>query len=326
VRVAITGGTGSLGRALVEYFLRSGSDRVVSINRCQHKRAMLERDFAAYGLALRAFVADVQKEQELVLAFRGCEAVVHAAALKRVDAVGEVDELDDINVGGTRTVIRAATRAGVKRVLFVSSDKATSPCNPYGATKLLAEYHAIYANAKTHPQGTAVAVVRYGNVLGSNGAVVGIWRDAVREGRPIRITEPSTTRFWLTLPDAVQIVQRALWAMTGGEVFVPMLPACELMGLAHAIGGDDYPIEALNRRRPGGEKLHEQLINEEEVTRTKWREDLGMYVVCPPDESRTWSGVPYVGEPVDAGLLYRSDVWPNRLNVEDMRRILEGVS
>ena len=325
MRVAITGGTGSLGRALVEHFLKAGSDRVVSINRCQHKRAALERDMSQYALALRAFVGDVQKEHEMTQAFRGCEAVIHAAALKRVDSVGEVDELDDVNVQGTRAVISAAVKAGVGRVLFVSSDKACQPQNSYGASKLMAEYHAIYCNAKTYPQGTAVSVVRYGNVLGSNGAVVGIWRKAVADGVPIQVTDPRVTRFWLTLLTAVQIVQRALWAMTGGEVFVPNLPACELVNLAHAIGGEDYPCELLNRRRPGGEKLHEQLLNEEEVTRTLWRPDIGLYVVCPPQESRTWSGVPYVGEPISPNLVYRSDVWPHRLSVGDLRAMLEGI-
>ena len=321
VRIAITGGSGALGSALIEHLIADGAERIVTFTRCQHKRNTMIARWGHYpGIADRIYWHDLSDIDQLEQTFRRCEVVVHAAAAKVVGAhPDEPVGLKRTNITGTHNVLKAAERAGVRRVLVISSDKAVQPTNAYGVSKAYAEAIAVAHNVHSWPRDTRVSAIRYGNVLGSTGSVVPVFQAAVAKQRPIHLSDVRMTRFWLTLPQAVGHVLHAVSVMRGGEVFVPMLPAAPLVRVAEAVCGKGYP-QIITGIRPGGEKLHEQLLGEDDVRRTKlWR---GYYVVMP--SSRTWDGTPWPGELVSPDLLYRSDVWPQQLSVEEIRRLLTG--
>jgi UDP-N-acetylglucosamine 4,6-dehydratase len=316
--ILVTGGTGSLGRALIHRLLTDNlADRVVSLSRDEVKAGDLANAYPG-DPRLRVFLGDVRERERLEKALSGVEVVVHAAALKRVQqSVYSPAELIKTNVIGTMNVVDAATECGVGKVVFVSSDKSVEATNLYGSTKHTAETYAIQANSYAYPQGTRIAAVRYGNVLASRGSVVPIWMDCVRRKEPFLITDPEMTRFWLTLEDAVDLVLLALERMAGGEVFVPILPSVKLLTLAESIGGPDFTYQRTGLR-PGGEKRHELLLNQEEVGRTV--RDRGVYVVKPGHQS--WSSIGWTGEPLPEGFVYRSDLNERVLTVDEMRVIM----
>jgi UDP-N-acetylglucosamine 4,6-dehydratase len=266
---------------------------------------------------LRWFVGDIRDQDRLKLALQGVDVVIHAAALKRIDAVvNESLELDKTNVRGTVNVLEAALVCGVRKVLVVSSDKAVQPTNAYGCTKMLAECHAVGFNAYSKPRGMSVSCVRYGNVFGSTGSILHIWRQALKEGKPLPMTSPNMTRFHLTLPQAVEFCISSVNRMIGGEIFVPDLPAWRLTDLAEAMGGTPQLIGL----RPGGEKLAEIMLSEEEPHRTLWQDD--RYLVMPAHKS--WSSERYRGECLKSDPCLKSD-WPARwLTVEQLREELRN--
>ena len=321
MRVLVTGGTGSLGRVLIRRLLALGAERVASLSRDEVKAAALGEEFGAHP-ALRVFVGDVRDRGRLIRAFSGMDTVVHAAALKRVDQGSyHPDEMLKTNVLGTQNVIEAAAEAGVRRVVVTSSDKASAAINCYGATKLVAEFLAVNSNSWSAPGGTLIACTRWGNVLGSRGSVVGVWRRRVREGKPLPLTDRRMTRFWLTLDEAAAFLIRCLPKMQGGEVFVPRLPSMRLVDLAEAVA-PGHPIEVMGLR-PGGEKVHESLMSDEEPCRTlAWPDGHG-YTVTP--SHRSWSVLPFEGELVPDGFAYRSDANERWLTVAEMREMLKGV-
>jgi len=323
MRVCITGGTGSLGQALTYHFLRQWADRVVVFSRDELKQAVMcreiEAQFPGVGPQIRMFLGDVRNRRRMVKAFHGCDVVVHAAALKRVDAVAcHMGEIKATNIDGTENVIDAALEAGVGKVLLISSDKAVEPTNAYGASKQMAEHLAIGANSITYPQGTRVSVLRYGNVLGSRGTVVHLWRQQVAAGQPIKLTHWEMTRFWITLQQACELVTAVLEQMDGGEIFVPQLPALELRTLAQAIGGPGYNIEIMGLR-PGGEKIHETLLSSDELPRT---EVVRTGLMIPP-HFMSWSGRITRGLPRPP-TPYTSAT-AGRLTIENMRGLLADV-
>jgi UDP-N-acetylglucosamine 4,6-dehydratase len=278
------------------------AERLVGISRDELKQADVAEEFAAHP-QLRLFLGDVRDQARMEEALHGCDTVVHAAALKRVDAVAyNPGEVLLTNVLGTQRVIRAATAAGVARVLLVSSDKAVAPANMYGASKLMAEYVAVSMNATSYPRGTAISVLRYGNVLGSRGSVVHTWRRQAATGGPLAMTDARMTRFVLTLGQAVGFALRALALMDGGEIFVPVLPSARLTDLAEAVA-PGVATTAVGLR-PGGEKLAEALLAGDEPARTRRRDEF--YVVIPPVCSWRADGL-WPGVPVDPGLVYVSD-------------------
>lgn len=323
MKIAITGGTGSLGNALVDRLLKDGlASRIVVLSRGELRQAEMAARLGPRP-ELRFFLGDVRDEERLVEAFHGCKVVVAAAALKRVDAVSyDPEEVVKTNVGGVINTIRAAIKADVHRVVVISSDKACAPSTAYGASKLMAEFCAIQQNAISFPRGCLVSVVRYGNVIASNGSVVHLFRDAVRRGVPIPITDPRCTRFFLTLDQAVNIILAAIMNMRGGELFVPRLPSMSIVDLATAVA-PRYPTEVIGLR-PGGEKLAEQMISDEEATRTLEH----IPVKCDPElmliqpTHRTWETTPWEGTPRASGA-YRSDSNTWRLSVEQMREMVK---
>ena len=335
MRLLVTGATGALGMALIRALLPSPDlSRLVCYSRSESRQADAAAELPDHP-SLRWVLGDVRDVERLEEAMGGCEAVVHAAALKRVDAGAySPSEMLATNVLGTQRVIRAAVRAGVPRVLVISSDKAVEATNLYGKSKAMAEELAVDANGAAAPRGTRIACTRYGNDLGSTGSVIPIWRRAIAEGKPLRITDPMMTRFWLTLPQAADFVLWALGQLRGGEIFVPVLPAMRIGDLAQVFDqqgrvGHAWQFIGL---RPGGEKMHETLISAEEGTRTvaietvkgattPWVEG-NAWVINP--SIHTWrADPPWAGPTWPTGAIYRSDLVP-RVSMETMRAWLEA--
>jgi len=252
--ILITGGSGYLGERLAARLLRDGWERICIYSRGEHRQAAMREALGNSG-QLRWFIGDVRDEARLVRAMSGVEVVIHGAALKRIE-VGNYapDEMVKTNVLGSMNVVEAASRAGVKKCLLVSSDKAYQPVSPYGQAKALAE--SIFLTAGVlHPDGPAYGVVRYGNVWGSTGSVVPTWKAALAGGRTICVTDPACTRFFMPVEEAVDLVLGTVGTMTGGEIAIPELPAYRLADLLTAMGVERPTVTGL----PVWEKLHESM-------------------------------------------------------------------
>lgn len=304
MRVLITGASGFLGSALVNRLKNDPLvERLCVLSRDEHKISRLAERYNGKA-SLRTFVGDIRDPQRMLYACRNVDVVIHAAALKRIDAVvNESLELDKTNIRGTVNVLEAAMECGVRKVLFVSSDKAAEPCNAYGCSKMMAECHAVGYNAYSIPRGMAVSVVRYGNVFASTGSIFHVWRQCLDQKKLLLLTDPRMTRFHITMNQAVEFCLTSIQRMIGGDIFVPDLPAYQLYDLAVAflehfgIVKEQEPIsDYINciGLRPGGEKLAETMLSQEEPGRTLWQED--RYVVMPAH--RSWSASPYSGEPL----------------------------
>jgi UDP-N-acetylglucosamine 4,6-dehydratase len=315
--ILVTGGTGSFGKAFIEYVLNNHSPKkIVIFSRDELKQYEARQRFKD-DPRLRWFIGDIRDQHRLIRAMHGIDYVVHAAALKQVDtAEYNPFEYVQTNIVGTQNVIEAAIDTGVKKVVALSTDKASSPINLYGATKLAADKLCQSANHYAAGYETRFSVVRYGNVMGSRGSVVPFWKQLADEGKEIPITDARMTRFWITLPQAVQFVVESFDLMNGGEVFVPRIPSMRVTDLAEAVapGVKTYEIGI----RPG-EKLHEEMIAADDSRRTISLSD--RYVILPTIAS--WGYEPLKGEAVDDGFAYRSDsndVW---LSVEEIRKLLQ---
>jgi UDP-N-acetylglucosamine 4,6-dehydratase len=270
--VFVSGATGSFGHTIVPELLARGAKKVIAFSRDEEKQWRMRRGFPDPRLVFA--IGDVRDPGRVCEAMRGSDLVFHAAALKFVPSCEDwpVESLKT-NVHGTLNVKEACTVNGVKRAIFVSTDKAVKPVNAYGMSKALAE--KIWLNDPT--SATVRSAVRYGNVLGSRGSVIPLYKDLMAEGRPLPITDARMSRFFLTLKQAIALVVFAYENMTGGEVFIPSNPACLITDLAIALAGEDYPRELVGIRP--GEKLAEILISEDEARQTEVRGD--QYVVHP---------------------------------------------
>lgn len=259
--ILVTGGTGSFGHEFVRKALAYGPHRLVVFSRDEQKQHAMERELD--HPCLRYFVGDVRDRDRLELAMRHIDIVIHAAAMKIVPTC-ERDPYECIrtNVFGAENVSRAALVCGVQKVIALSTDKACAPFNLYGASKLAAEKLFIAAN-NVAAGNTIYSVVRYGNVVGSRGSVVPLFKSiAQRPGVAFPITHPDMTRFWITLPQAAEFVRKALDEMEGGEVFVPKIPSMRIVDLAKAIA-PKRRIDIVGIRP--GEKLHETLVTVDEA-------------------------------------------------------------
>lgn len=256
--VLVTGGSGYFGRGFVARCLADGVQRVCVYSRDEAKHAAMRAEMP--DERLRFFVGDVRDRWRLQKAMEGVEVVVHAAALKRVE-VGEycADEMVKTNVVGTMNVVEAAQAARVDRVVFLSTDKACEPVNAYGASKLLAEKVILAANNSSGRNGPKFAVTRYGNVAGSTGSVIPTWRAAHAAGRALLVRNPSATRFWMTLDEAVDLVMQTIETAAEGGVRVPDLPAYRLGDLFLAMNFPHSNIVFDPNLGPG-EKLHESML------------------------------------------------------------------
>jgi len=316
--ILVTGATGSFGKAFLGYALANlDPQRIVVFSRDELKQYEVRQMFGD-DPRLRFFIGDIRDRDRLARAMHGVDHVVHAAALKQVDtAEYNPSEYVATNINGSQNVIDAAINAGVQRVVALSTDKASSPINLYGATKLVADKLFIAGNhyAATHP--TRFAVVRYGNVMGSRGSVVPFFRRLNAEGKSLPITDKRMTRFWITLPAAVKFVVDSFDVMQGGELFVPRIPSMRILDLVEAVA-PDAPTHEMGMRP--GEKLHEEMIASDDSRRTLRFPD--RYVVQPVVASWGYQ-TPQGGEPVADGFNYRSDNNDLWLEVDEMRTLVE---
>jgi UDP-N-acetylglucosamine 4,6-dehydratase len=261
---------------------------------------------------LRWFLGDVRDIERLKRALHNVDYVFHAAALKQVDT-GEYNPMEFIktNVLGSQNVIDASISTGVKRVVALSTDKASSPINLYGATKLTADKLFIAANNYSHSYGTTFSVVRYGNVMGSRGSVIPFFKQLANEGKPLPITDLRMTRFWISIEQAVHFVIASLEMMTGGELYVPRIPSMKIVDLANAVA-PGAKLEEVGMRP--GEKLHEEMISADDSRRTVILEN--RFVVSPVVAE--WGYQVPKGLPMKEGQAYRSDtndIWMTQQDI-----------
>lgn len=257
----ITGGTGSFGTACIQYLLQSDDcpRRIICFSRDELKQSELAQRFG--DPRLRFFLGDVRDLDRLSLAFHDVQYVIHAAALKQVPAL-EYNPTEAVrtNILGSMNVMLAALGTEVRKVIALSTDKAVSPVNLYGATKLCMERVLIAGNAyRGGLQRPSFSVVRYGNVAGSRGSVIPLWKDRAAKKLPLLLTHAKMSRFWITLPEAVAFTLRALREAEGGETFIPKLPSVRLAEIAALMSPDIRMIGV----RPG-EKIHEALLSGDE--------------------------------------------------------------
>jgi UDP-N-acetylglucosamine 4,6-dehydratase len=312
--ILITGGTGSLGKALVKFLLEETNVRRIAIYSRDELKQFHMRSLFNDNPRLRWFLGDIRDIERLKRALHGVEFVIHAAALKQVDT-GEYNPMEFIktNVLGSQNVIDACIDAGVKKVVALSTDKASSPINLYGATKLTADKLFVAANNYSHKYGTTFCVVRYGNVMGSRGSVIPFFQELAEKGQPLPITDLRMTRFLISLEQAVRFVMDSLEMMSGGELYVPRIPSMRITDLAQAIAPGAKMMEI--GMRPG-EKLHEEMISEDDSRRTVLLED--RYVVTPVVAE--WGFSSPIGKKMEDGKAYRSDtndLWMTETDIKN---------
>ncbi|MDI6785189.1 MAG: UDP-N-acetylglucosamine 4,6-dehydratase (inverting) [bacterium] len=262
--VLITGGTGSFGKKFTEIVLEKYKlKKLIIFSRDEQKQYEMEREFN--NKTIRYFIGDVRDKERLYRAFSNVDIVIHAAALKHVH-LGEYNPFEVVktNILGAQNIINVAIDQGVKKVIAISTDKATNPINLYGATKLCSDKLFIAGNSYAGKAKTIFSVVRYGNVINSTGSVIPLFEKLKKTGT-IPITDKNMTRFWITLEQGVDFVLKCLGLMKGGEILVPKLPSMSIMDLAKAIAPEcKYEFTGI---RPG-EKIHEVLIPKDEARNT----------------------------------------------------------
>jgi UDP-N-acetylglucosamine 4,6-dehydratase len=315
--ILITGGTGSFGKAFIKEVLgHHNPARVAVFSRDELKQYDLKL-FFGNDPRLRFFIGDIRDRERLEMALHGVDYVVHAAALKQVDTA-EYNPMEYVktNILGSENVILACIKAGVQKVVALSTDKASSPINLYGATKLTADKLFVSGNHYSYARGTKFAVVRYGNVMGSRGSVIPFFKRLADSGQELPVTDFRMTRFWITLPSAVNFVIDSFAQMDGGELYVPKIPSMRVKDLATAIAPNAVQIEV--GMRPG-EKLHEEMISVEDARRTI--EQMDRYVVGPT--LAEWTYRQPEGILVEEGFEYTSDKNIDWLSISDLRNMIQ---
>ncbi|MBK3494835.1 UDP-N-acetylglucosamine 4,6-dehydratase (inverting) [Viridibacillus sp. YIM B01967] len=312
--VLVTGGTGSFGKKFIRRALALDVKKIIVFSRDELKQYEMAQEFT--DSRIRFFIGDVRDKDRLYRAFDGVDIVIHAAALKHVGAC-EYNPFEAIktNIHGAQNIIEAAIDKGVDKVIALSTDKACSPVNLYGATKLASDKLFIAANAYVGEKHTEFSVVRYGNVVGSRGSVVPFFKK-IRETGVLPVTDERMTRFWITLDKGVQFVIDNLTRMHGGELFIPKIPSMKVTDLAKAIG-PECEIKYIGIRP--GEKLHEAMITEDDARHTVEFDDY--YVIQP--EFSWWSKEFSEGsKTLDESFSYTSDNNTEWLTVEQLRDLV----
>jgi UDP-N-acetylglucosamine 4,6-dehydratase len=315
--VLVTGGTGSFGKKFIQVMLGEyHPKKLIIFSRDELKQH--EMRLAGFDHdSLRYFIGDVRDRERLKRAMKGVDIVVHAAALKQVPAC-EYNPIEAVatNIDGAKNVIDAALDADVKKVLGLSTDKAVNPVNLYGATKLVAENLLVQANSYRGEGPTRFSCVRYGNVVGSRGSVIPLFR-AQRSKGSVTVTDARMTRFWITLDQGVRFVIGCLEQMHGGEVFVPKIPSMNIMDLAAAIA-PGCRVEEIGIRP--GEKLHEVLLSDDEGRQAVELDT--MFVIRPAYPwwaQQNWAG----GRALPDGYRYTSDGNRDWLSLDELRGLAE---
>ncbi|MCB0271887.1 MAG: UDP-N-acetylglucosamine 4,6-dehydratase (inverting) [Bdellovibrionales bacterium] len=321
--VLVTGGTGSFGKKFVQHLLENHSDirKVIVFSRDELKQfEMSNQDpFRNYGEKLRFFIGDVRDLPRLTMALKEVDIVVHAAALKQVPTA-EYNPFECIktNILGAQNVIEASLASPVQRVVALSTDKAVSPINLYGATKLCSDKLFIAANNIRGKKDIRFSVVRYGNVFGSRGSVVPYFLEKAK-AKVLPVTDERMTRFNILLQEGVALVVQAIQNASGGEIFVPKIPSYRITDLVKAID-QDCKIEIVGVRP--GEKIHEEMISNTDSFNTY---DFGSYFVIYPME-QGFAGITYNregGKKVAEGFRYASDLNTDWLSVDDLKGLIQ---
>jgi UDP-N-acetylglucosamine 4,6-dehydratase len=319
--VLVTGGTGSFGQAFVRHALkRYRLRKLIVLSRDELKQFEMQQQLPPERHPeLRFFVGDVRDRERLYRAFEGVDVVIHAAALKQVPSC-EYNPMEAVktNVMGAANVIDAAIDRRVERVIALSTDKAASPANLYGATKLCSDKLFVAGNHYSGAHRTRFSVVRYGNVMGSRGSVIPFFLKQ-RACGVLPITDPRMTRFWITLDQAVEFVLMNLKRMQGGEVFVPKIPSMRIVDLCQAIA-PECRTEIVGIRP--GEKLHEIMITEDDARHTL--EYDSHYAILPANDRRFTQEYHATngGQRCTDGFRYSSDSNSQWLSIDDLRALI----
>jgi UDP-N-acetylglucosamine 4,6-dehydratase/5-epimerase len=319
----ITGGTGSFGKKFVETVLTRWPKikRLVIYSRDELKQFEMEQQFPkSKHDGIRYFIGDIRDSERFRRACEGIEIIVHAAALKQVPAA-EYNPMEFIktNIIGAENVVNTALDCGVKKVVALSTDKAASPINLYGATKLCSDKLFISANNIKGKRDISFSVVRYGNVMGSRGSVIPFFMNKRKEG-VLPITNPEMTRFNISLEEGVELVLVALEKALGGEIFVPKIPSYKILDVAKAIGPNcKHEVVGI---RPG-EKIHEEMITIHDSYSTIDAKDYYLILPVLPDEAINNYKKHHEANSVPAGFTYNSGTNNKWLSVEDLRKMIK---
>ena len=321
--ILVTGGTGSFGKCFTRYVLTHYQPKKIIIySRDEFKQWMMADEFREYEDKLRFFIGDVRDLNRLKRACEGVDYIIHAAALKQVPACEyNPNEAIKTNINGAMNVIDAALDSGVHRVVALSTDKAVNPVNLYGGTKLVSDKLFVAANAYAGTKDINFSIVRYGNVAGSRGSVIPVFRKVISEGKTeLPVTDVRMTRFWISLTQGVELVIKALSEAKGGETFISKIPSFKVTDLAEAM------LPGCTIRETGirpGEKLHEIMVTIEDSYTTYEFEK--HFIVYP---QMTWNNKQQPdlsGRKVEEGFSYSSGTNTEWLSVEDIRKLLKDL-
>ncbi len=322
--VLITGGTGSLGKKIVQIIVNEYKpEKLIIFSRDELKQFEMSQKWSVKKYPfIRYFLGDVRDKERLTRAFDKVDYVIHAAALKQVPAAEHnPTEFIKTNVMGAMNVIDAAIVNNVKKVIALSTDKACNPINLYGASKLCSDKLFLAANSISGSSGVKFTVVRYGNVLGSRGSVVPFFKERAKAG-VLPITDKEMTRFWITLDQAAHFVLKSLELASGGEIFVPKIPSMRIIDLAKAIA-PDCKIKVIGIRP--GEKIHETLISEEEARSALDYKECFVIKSVNYNEKKPGS-VKSKSRLCSEGFKYTSENNREWLTESDLKRLVEQIS